>query len=630
MNLFHVFAIVFFMNTDHMVMSKFNDLEDLIIKINRCQYYARDKENFEKKFLKRNNKHVSISPSGNYLVFKTISNNENSTFEVMSIKNSNKEDILLNRTGMIFFAHLFPYRWGIKDIITFNDNETRKFFIFDLKKNKIYIDKEKQSLSIGWGGKDTLIRMHGLQSINKKKILHFFRSEINGRFFQSIYRIRGDEEEILFRYEVLLDRHDLFINIKDYESSIHYALSNLGVDTVGVYKFSLYDGQPKLVFSTNLDIFAVSFSRWREQLLWAMWINGEPHYHFFGHRGKNIFNMIDDIDDHKSLVIDQSAEGDRSIVYRESMARGVEYILVDTKKDVKKTLLSCPYDPSIMPWADVEPVWFDAPDGERIPAYLYKPVGAKGPLPTVVYAHGGPSFREYGGPFGNPIYPALVHKGYAVLTVNYRGSIGYTRRFHELGWQAFDTVRGDLVAAADWALESGLAEPGQIAVMGNSYGGYLALAVAAFAPEHFSAAISRAGFADIARFIETPLDRGGAEPFRYARDSPTFGNIDDPAWRAYLDAQSPANFVDDIAIPIFLGHGPEDPKVAFTESTSFYEALTAAHPDLDVRFHETAKGHEFYGVDDVVTYIEAVADFLGDHIGVPDASVDIRPDAAED
>jgi acetyl esterase/lipase len=132
-----------------------------------------------------------------------------------------------------------------------------------------------------------------------------------------------------------------------------------------------------------------------------------------------------------------------------------------------------------------EAVRVPARDGEMLPCLLCLPqpqpgtgagAGAgpgRGPGPLAIVLHGGPSAREY--PGFDPLTQLLAARGVAVLSVNYRGSTGFGTRYLRLGSGALQGMHDDVEDARQWAVDRGVADPGRIAIIGGSWGGYLAL-----------------------------------------------------------------------------------------------------------------------------------------------------------
>src|SRR5262249_28460507 len=134
-----------------------------------------------------------------------------------------------------------------------------------------------------------------------------------------------------------------------------------------------------------------------------------------------------------------------------------------------------------------------ARDGLKLPVYLTLPVGLPPKnLPMVLNVHGGPWGRDMWG--FRPDVQWLANRGYAVLQVNFRASTGFGKKFLHAGDKQWGkAMHNDLIDAVNWAVKEGYADPKRVAIMGGSYGGYAALAGAAFTPDVFKCAVDIVG-----------------------------------------------------------------------------------------------------------------------------------------
>ena len=130
----------------------------------------------------------------------------------------------------------------------------------------------------------------------------------------------------------------------------------------------------------------------------------------------------------------------------------------------------------------MHPVVIKSRDGLNMVSYLSLPATETTkqqdrpdqPIPMVLFVHGGPWARDEWG--YNPIHQWLANRGYAVLSVNFRSSTGFGKKFIVAGngeWGA--KAHDDLIDAVNWAIEEKIADPKKIAIMGGSYGGYATL-----------------------------------------------------------------------------------------------------------------------------------------------------------
>lgn len=143
--------------------------------------------------------------------------------------------------------------------------------------------------------------------------------------------------------------------------------------------------------------------------------------------------------------------------------------------------------------ATVEGFSSKSKDGAQVSSILYRPAGtpAGKKLPAIFYIHGGPvSQDEFSFDLTRQL---LAAGGYAVVAVNYRGSNGrgldYTKAIYA-DWGNKEVL--DILGAADYVVEKGIADPERMGIGGWSYGGILTNYTIA-TDTRFKAAASGAG-----------------------------------------------------------------------------------------------------------------------------------------
>lgn len=221
-----------------------------------------------------------------------------------------------------------------------------------------------------------------------------------------------------------------------------------------------------------------------------------------------------------------------------------------------------------------EAAWIDykARDGTSIRAIRTLPPGSSGKnLPLVVLPHGGPQARdEYGFDW---LAQFLATRGYAVLQPQFRGSTGFGQAFEEAGHHQWGgLMQDDVTDGVKAMIDEGVADPHRVCIVGASYGGYAALAGAAFTPDLYACAASIGGVSDLPGMLAYEDSQQGEKSDAVAYWKEDIGGAHDAA----VVARSPARAAAAVNAPILLIHGVDDSVVPITQSELMNRALTSA------------------------------------------------------
>lgn len=277
------------------------------------------------------------------------------------------------------------------------------------------------------------------------------------------------------------------------------------------------------------------------------------------------------------------------------------------------------------PLGEPQPMRWRSGDGLELHGYLTRPPGAPaGPLPTVLYVHGGPWARDvHLGGDSMPLF--LANRGYAVLQVNYRGSTGYGRAFRDAAQGEFaGRMHTDLTDALDALVAQGVTDPARVAILGVSYGGYASLVGMTFTPERFACGISVVGMSDLVGLLENAPPYWGLGLPMWRRFA---GDPGDPVGRALLQARSPLHRAAQARGPILLMHGVHDPRVKVDQSLRMAQALREAGRPVELELFDSA-GHGFHRWPDQLRYYRRTEDFLARCLGGRSAGFDLFEPAA--
>ncbi len=269
--------------------------------------------------------------------------------------------------------------------------------------------------------------------------------------------------------------------------------------------------------------------------------------------------------------------------------------------------------------AKMAPVVAKSRDGLPLVCYLTLPVGAvktdgaapAQPLPMVLYVHGGPWARDAWG--YNPTHQWLANRGYAVLSVNYRGSTGFGKNFvNAANGQWAGKMHDDLLDAVKWAVDSKIADPARVAIMGGSYGGYATLVGLTFTPDTFACGVDIVGPSSLNTLMKNvPPYWIPILPSLTARVG---GDPKTEEGRKFLDERSPLSRVDKIKKPLLIGQGANDPRVNQVEADQIVSAMKAKNIPVTYVLYPD-EGHGFARPENRLSFYAVSEAFLAEHLG---------------
>jgi dipeptidyl aminopeptidase/acylaminoacyl peptidase len=265
-----------------------------------------------------------------------------------------------------------------------------------------------------------------------------------------------------------------------------------------------------------------------------------------------------------------------------------------------------------LPLVAMEPVVIRARDGLELVSYLSCPRDAqpRERLPMVLLVHGGPWARDVWGLYSD--HQWLANRGYAVLSVNYRGSTGFGKAFvnaANLEWAG--KMHDDLIDAVDWAIAQGIADPARVAIMGGSYGGYAALVGLTFTPEKFACAIDLVGISNLVSFLNTIPEYWMTWKSLWKVRT---GDYTTEAGLRFLEERSPLNRADRIVRPLLIGQGANDVRVKASESEQIVAALQQHGIPVTYVYYPD-EGHGLSRPENRRSFKAVVEAFLAAHLG---------------
>lgn len=250
---------------------------------------------------------------------------------------------------------------------------------------------------------------------------------------------------------------------------------------------------------------------------------------------------------------------------------------------------------------------FESFDGTRVSARLYLPnpeLGFQGKRPLVYYIHGGPQGQER--PdfawFSMPLIQFLALNGFAVFVPNVRGSTGYGLNYTsqvDRDWGGQDRL--DHVFAMEKLSQDQRLDTTRAAVVGRSYGGYMTLTLAGRHTALWKAAVDMFGPFDLLTFMER-IPATWKPYFALA-----LGDAEKD--RDFLVERSPRTYLDDLACPMLVIQGKNDPRVVEAESHDLVEHLRSIGKQIEYLMFED-EGHDVLKYHNRLRCYNAITDFF--------------------
>ena len=295
--------------------------------------------------------------------------------------------------------------------------------------------------------------------------------------------------------------------------------------------------------------------------------------------------------------------------------RPATYLLIDRDKQMLTELFAARPELKSCRHAGMQGVVVKSRDGLDLVSYLTLPASEPqlrpaAPLPMVLLVHGGPWGRDQYGYRRD--HQWLANRGYAVLSVNYRGSTGFGKAFANAGDREHAAkMHDDLLDAVEWAIREGIATREKIAIMGHSYGGYASFVGAAFTPEVFCCAVAIVGITDLVTLMEN-IPPHWADFMEQLRRR--FADVRTEEGRAFLRSRSPLYKADQIRKPMLIGHGANDIRCTLAQSDAIVAAMKKLGlPVTYVVFPD--EGHVFVRPENDLAFSAIVEAFLARWLG---------------
>jgi dipeptidyl aminopeptidase/acylaminoacyl peptidase len=366
------------------------------------------------------------------------------------------------------------------------------------------------------------------------------------------------------------------------------------------------DGSGVFVHPITKKVLAVSFTHARRE--WKVLDRGL----------KKDLAVLEKINDGELEIVDSTLDLGTWVVIFHADDGPVRYYLYDRATRKAKFLFTNRVDLEKRKLAKMHSKIIKARDGLELVSYLTLPVSADAdgdqipdePLPAVLWVHGGPWARDHWG--YNPVHQLFANRGYAVLSVNFRGSTGFGKKFlNAANGQWGKKMHDDLIDAVKWAVDQKIFDESKVCIGGGSYGGYATLAGLTLTPDVFACGVDIVGPSSIITLIESvpPYWKPVLAIFKTR-----IGDWTTEEGKKALLEVSPISRVDEITRPLLIGQGANDPRVKQAESDQIVGAMQEKKiPVSYVLFPD--EGHGFRREPNSLAFWAATEAFLSAHIG---------------
>ncbi|XP_051649129.1 acylamino-acid-releasing enzyme-like isoform X4 [Manacus candei] len=254
-----------------------------------------------------------------------------------------------------------------------------------------------------------------------------------------------------------------------------------------------------------------------------------------------------------------------------------------------------------------------AHDTQDFEALLLSPLDGTAPHPLIVCPHGGP--HAVFDARWRPSMAALCRLGFAVLLVNYRGSLGFGQAsISSLLSRVGEQDVADTQLAVEQALHSEPLDPHRLALLAGSHGAFIALHLLIREPERYQACALRGPVSNLPALLGT----SDIPDWRYTSlGLPySFERVPRAEEVATMLLRSPIAQAAQVRTPVLLCVGARDRRVSPTQALELYRLLRARGVPARLLWYPEG-GHALTGVETEADVFKNCARWLLQHLGQP-------------
>ncbi|HEX4128817.1 MAG TPA: S9 family peptidase [Pirellulales bacterium] len=405
----------------------------------------------------------------------------------------------------------------------------------------------------------------------------------------------------------------------DKTGRVAYLMDSRDRDTAALYSLDLRNGEKKLIAANDKSDVGSVLTHPTENTIEAVSFTYErEHWDVIDPTVAEDFKYLRSVDEGDIQIPSRSLDDKQWIVAFLKDDGPIRYYRYQREPRDAKFLFTNRKSLEGLPLVKMHPLLIKARDSLELVCYLSLPKGAdpqnKGrpsvPLPMVLDVHGGPWARDDWG--YNAQHQLLANRGYAVLSVNFRGSTGFGKEFlNAANKQWYGTMHDDLIDAVEYCVKEKIADPKRVAIMGGSYGGFATLVGMTKTPDTFACGIDIVGPSNILTLLATipPYWQPAIQMFRER-----VGDNTTEEGRKFLEECSPLTHVANIKKPLLIGQGANDPRVKQSEADQIVQAMQEKKIPVTYVLYPD-EGHGFARPANRLSFNAVSEGFLAENLG---------------
>ena len=405
----------------------------------------------------------------------------------------------------------------------------------------------------------------------------------------------------------------------DKSNQILYLIDSRKRNTAALFSLDLASGKQELVAEDDrADVGGMLIHPTEKHAQAVSFIYNRNRWHVLDPAIQGDMDYLHSVEDGELSITSRTLD-DRLWIAAYALDNGpVKYYLYDRVRKQANYLFSNRTDLDEYQLAKMHSLIIKSRDGWNLVSYLTLPAGSapdgdarpSNPVPLVLLVHGGPWGRDIWG--YDSQHQWLSNRGYAVLSVNFRGSTGFGKEFTNAGngeWAG--KMHDDLIDAVNWAIREKITQRDQVAIMGGSYGGYATLVGLTFTPDTFVCGVDIVGPSNLVTLLQNvPPYWVPILPMMKDR----VGDWTTEEGQKSLLAKSPLARVDQIQRPLLIGQGANDPRVKQVESDQIVEAMKEKNIPVTYVLYPD-EGHGFARPENRLSFYAVAEAFLSEHLG---------------